>query len=126
MRKHHWEDMTELLSIIAYMIKPFDKDGLDLYFANSNAKHNRDTSSKLVSIIEKRKHDKDLGYTDMSLRLEQILSEYASRIRRESKQNIITRGLNVYIFTDAIWTPYFDVVPAIDKMVETLVAHELF
>ena len=125
MRKHHWEDMTELLGIITYMIKSFDKDGLDLYFAHSNAKHNGDTSSKLVSIVKKRKHDKDLGYTDMSVRLEQILGEYAGKIQREWRQNVIPRGLNVYIFTDAIWTPLCDIVPAIDKMVETLVAHKL-
>jgi hypothetical protein len=31
----------------------------------------------------------------------------------------------VYIFTDAIWTPLCDIVPAIDKMVETLVTHKL-
>jgi hypothetical protein len=125
MRKHHWEDMTELLGIITYMIKSFDKDGLDLYFAQSNAKHNEDTSSKLVSIVEKRKHEEDLGYTDMSVRLEQILGEYASKIQRQSWQNIITRGLNVYIFTDALWTPLCDIVPAIDKMVEKLVTHKL-
>lgn len=125
MRKHHWEDMTELLGIIAYMIKSFDKDGLDLYFAQSNAKHNEETSSKLVSIVEKRKREEDLGYTDMSIRLEQILGEYARKIQRQSSQNIVTRGLNVYIFTDAIWTPLCDIVPAIDKMVEGLVAHKL-
>ncbi|KAH6672041.1 hypothetical protein B0J14DRAFT_85731 [Halenospora varia] len=125
MRKHHWEDMIELLGIIAYMIKSFDKDGLDLYFAQSNAKHNEETSSKLVSIVEKRKREEDLGYTDMSVRLEQILGEYARKIQRQSSQNIVTRGLNVYIFTDAIWTPLCDIVPAIDKMVEGLVAHKL-
>jgi hypothetical protein len=125
MRKYHWEDMTELLGIIAYMIKSFDKDGLDLYFAQSNAKHNGDTSSKLVSIVEKRKHEEDLGYTDMSVRLEQILGEYATKMQRQIWQNIPTRGLNVYIFTDAIWTPLCDIVPAIDKMVEKMVAHNL-
>jgi hypothetical protein len=125
MRKHHWEDMTELLGIMAYMIKSFDKDGIDLYFAQSNAKHNEDTSSKLVTIVEKRKHEEGLGYTDMSVRLEQILGEYASKIQRQSWQNIITRGLNLYIFTDAIWTPLCDIVPAIDKMVGKLVAFNL-
>lgn len=125
MRKHHWEDMTELLGIMAYMIKSFDKDGIDLYFAQSNTKHNEDTSSKLVTIVEKRKHEEGLGYTDMSVRLEQILGEYASKIQRQSWQNIITRGLNLYIFTDAIWTPLCDIVPAIDKMVGKLVAFNL-
>jgi hypothetical protein len=125
MRKHHWDDMTELLGIIAYMIKSFDKDGIDLYFAQSNAKHNGDTSSKLVNIVERRKHEEDLGYTDMSVRLEQILGEYASKIQRQSWQSIITRGLNVYIFTDAVWTPLCDIVPAIDKMVGKLVALNL-
>jgi hypothetical protein len=125
MRKHHWEDMTELLGIIAYMIKSYDKDGLDLYFAQSNTKHNGDTSSKLVGIVQKRKHAEGLGYTDMSVRLEQILGEYTGKIQSQKWQNIITRGLNVYIFTDAIWTPLCDIVPAIDKMVETLVTHKL-
>ena len=80
MQKHYWGDMTELLGIIAYMIKPHDKDGLDLCFAQSNTKHNRDTSSKLVGIVQKRKHAEGLGYTDMSVRLEQILGEYAGKI----------------------------------------------
>jgi hypothetical protein len=125
MRKDHWEDMTELLGIIAYMIKSYDKDGLDLYFAQSNAKHNADTSSKLVGIVEKRKHTEGLGYTDMSVRLEQILGEYASKIQSHKWQYTITRGLNVYIFTDAIWTPLCDIVPAIDRIVEILVDNKL-
>lgn len=125
MRKHHWEDMTELLGIIAYMIKSYDKDGIDLYFAHSNARHNGDTSSKLVTIVEKRKHEEDLGYTDMSVRLEQILGEYANKLERHSRQSKATRGLNLYIFTDAVWTPLCDIVPAIDKMVGEMVALNL-
>jgi hypothetical protein len=66
MRNDYWDDMTELLSIITYMIKSFDEDGLDLYFANSNIKYKVDTSKKIVGIVEKRKRDKDFGLTDLN------------------------------------------------------------
>lgn len=125
MRLDHWEDMTQLLGIIAYMIKSFDKDGLDLYFAQSGVKHHSDNSSKLVGIVEKRKVCKDLGFTDLSVRLERVLGEYAVKLERETRQGIATPGLSVYIFTDAIWTPLCDIVPAIDKMVRTLVKLQL-
>jgi hypothetical protein len=116
--------MTELLSIIAYMIKPFDNDGLDLYFADSTAKQNGATSSKLVQFVAERTRE-DFGLTNMSFRLEQIQHEYTSKIRSDSEKGKSTRGLNVYIFTDARWLPSCDIVPAIDKMVGTLVANKL-
>jgi hypothetical protein len=125
MRNDYWDDMTELLSIITYMIKSFDEDGLDLYFANSNVKYKVDTSKKIVGIVEKRKRDKDFGLTDMTFRLERILDEYARKLQLERWKNNPPRGLNVYIFTDARWTQFCDIVPAIDKMVETLVALKL-
>ncbi|RDL30168.1 uncharacterized protein BP5553_10446 [Venustampulla echinocandica] len=123
MRKH-WKDMAELLGIIAYMIKPHDKDGLDLYFTSSASRYHEYNSTKLVSIVEKRTSCEDMGYTDMSVRLEQVLEDYACKIQRKPMGGR-TRGLNVYIFTDAIWTPLCNIVPAIHTMVKTLVANDL-
>lgn len=121
----HRKNMTELLGIFAYMIKAHDKDSLDLYFATSADKRNEKTSSKLVRIVEKRRGSGDLGYTEMSVRLEQVLGDYTSKIQREAKMAVRTRGLNVYIFTDAVWTPLCDIVPSIDRMVKTLTTYQL-
>lgn len=124
--REHWGDMTQLLGIIAYMIKPYDADGLDLYFASSKSKHHEKKSSKLVNILEQRSRRKGVwGDTNMSILLEEVLSGYGNKIRRERILHAKTRPLNVYIFTDANWTRQCDIVPPIDKMVKTLVQHGL-
>lgn len=124
--RRHWPDMTELLGIIAYMIKHYDKDGLDFYFASSRTKYHGDTSSKIVSFVDQKRQCKNnWGHTDMSNPLEQVLGDYARKIRRERLIGGTTRGLNVYVFTDANWMPQCNIVPAIDEIVKTLVEHGL-
>ena len=53
----------------------------------------------------------------MSASLDKILSKYAALLRQEREN---ARELNVYIFTDGVWNPDCDVVPEIDKIVQTI------
>ncbi len=117
--------MTELLGIIAYMIKTHDKNGLDMYFATSTSMYHEATSSKLVDIVRKKELCENMGWTDMSVPLEKVLGEYGNKIQREKRKGIPSRGLNVYIFTDALWISTCNIVPAIDKMVSELITHQL-
>ncbi|CZR56655.1 uncharacterized protein PAC_06544 [Phialocephala subalpina] len=120
MRKH-WKDMTDLVSIIVYMLKHYDENGLDLYFASSRTKYHENTSTKIVNHLGQRESRKDdWGLTDMSSRLDQVLGDYGRMIKQKRRIDGTTRPLNVYVFTDANWTTQCNIVPAIDEMVMTL------
>lgn len=122
--RRHWPELTKVFGILAYMIKPHDKDGLDVCFTSSKTLSNEKHTSKLVAIIEKKMNEKDKGWRDISGTLESVLGGYARKLKtRTGVQNV--RPLNVYILTDGCWTPSCDVVPAIDNIVNTLLELKL-
>jgi hypothetical protein len=113
----HWPAVLRLLSILAYLIKSKDKDGLDLYFTQSDKTLHANNSSGLVKCAKREMMARDKGWCDMSASLDKILSKYAALLRQEREN---ARELNVYIFTDGVWNPDCDVVPEIDKIVQTI------
>lgn len=115
--REHWHAVIRLFSIVAWLIKSRDKDGLDLYFTQTDQRFHDKHTSRLAEAIQKRMNTSNKGISDMSIRLEQILDKYAMDLRSRKEG---TRGLNLYIFTDGIWTPGCDVVHGISKIVQIL------
>jgi len=118
----HWPDVEKVFGILVYMSKTLDPNGLDLYFTQSREKFHEKHSTQLVAIARKRMATKEKGLSDMSTRLEHILEEYISSLKRGQRTGVgKVPHLSIYIFTDGIWTPSCDIVPIIKKTVMAMV-----
>jgi hypothetical protein len=122
-----WEDMTSVFSILAYIVKECDDDGLDLYFTMSSENNHNNHTTPLVDLIKKRR---PRGTSEISFRLDAILENYKSRLLNQHslrrpghsmfapKEDV--RPLNLYIFTDGAWQEGSDAAPAIKNVVKLL------
>lgn len=105
------KDLERVVSLLAYILKSSDQDGLDLYFTQDSLMVNSRKSSKLSSSIS---HIPFIGISDMRGRLLKILQEHRSKfgmlispprrfLRRQDPKP--QRPLSFYILTDARWQP---------------------
>lgn len=124
--KQYQENIEEVVSLLAYMLKPSDKDGLDLYFTQDLQKVNSKKSSKLSRSIHNMHFS---GISDMRGKLHNILQEHRNKsgvhvsflktlLGRQSQQS--QRRLSFYILTDAKWQPNNDVGGRIRDLVRTM------
>lgn len=115
----HKFDLTNLLRTFVYTIKRSDDDGLDLFFSQDLSSHHGYNAKRLVSCVKNKPF---VGECDLSRILEQRIEEYSKTLKRthQNPHFPAVPGLNVYIFTDAVWTRSCNVVPAIDSMVDVL------
>ncbi len=123
----HWEDVCNVIQVLAYMVKHSDDDGMDLCFTISSAKHNFKTTSGLHHHIRGKPLQ---GTSDIGLRLSTILDEYKASLRQPppKRRSFLRRAkrrtrkaLSVYILTDAVWQPHSDASQPIESLVKTLV-----
>jgi hypothetical protein len=101
--------LLDLAANIAYIVKQYDPNGIDLRFLQSDEKLDKCKSSKEVR--SKIRFTPFAGMTDISLCLRSLLGEYKQRIddwttrkrkylvKLHKKPNPIT----FYIFTDGVW-----------------------
>lgn len=120
----HRDDVSAVLHVLAYMLKEYDRDGMDLYFTVSQSKYNSKTSTGLLN--QYRAAAAHQGTSDIGSRLGSILHEYEVKLRHhESRRWSLfaprpMKPLNVYVLTDAVWQPQSDAAGPIASMVETL------
>lgn len=110
--KQYSRDIERVVSLLAYILKKSDKDGLDIYFTQTLTKVNSQRSSKLSIVI---KQEPFQGITDMRGRLQNVMQEHINNFgtlitppkplfgRRPPPQP--QRPLSFYILTDAKWQP---------------------
>jgi hypothetical protein len=127
--RQYWGEMCELFGILAYIVKESDPDGIEMYFTMSEKKHHSKNTTDLVDTAKARRNVLE-GESNINVRLESILSEYNLKLQnqialREGRSIDArykdVRPLNVYIFTDAVWSSYSDPTPAIQNIVDSLV-----
>ena len=127
--KQYIPELKSVLSLLAYMVKKSDKDGLDIFFTQSSKKVNSQKSSKLLTAIDQEIFR---GITDMRGRLQSLCQEHINKFgklitpprsffgRQPASQP--QRPLSFYILTDAKWQPT-DVGAFIKKdLVQSMIA----
>ena len=126
--KQHRNKLERVISLLAYMVKKSDKDGLDIFFTQTVTKVNSQRSSKLSASINQEVF---AGVSDMRGRLQSILQEHINKFgtsiqapkplfgRQPPPQP--QRPLSFYILTDAKWQPT-DVGRLIKDLVQTMKA----
>ena len=128
--KPHWNKLVELFGLLSYMVKKYDKDGLDLHFTSSGQKENNKKTSRLVNSVEKRHLSSDKA--NLKDKLGTLLEEYKMKLQKpRSSPKFFRKGTDelrrytIYIFTDGIWQPHCDLEPIIRDMVDCLEKHQL-
>ncbi len=126
--KQYKDKIERVISLLAYMLKNSDKDGLDIFFTQTVTKVNSRQSSKISTSIHQESFK---GITDMRGRLHTILQEHIHKFgtliqpprtifgRRPPPQP--QRPLSFYILTDAKWQPT-DVGGLIKDLVQSMIA----
>ena len=110
--KQYIPEIKSVLSLLAYMVKKSDKDGLNIFFTQSLKRVNSQKSSKLLTSIDQAHFQ---GITDMRGRLQNLCQEHINKFgtlitpsrsffgRQPPPQP--QRPLSFYILTDAKWQP---------------------
>jgi len=122
----HWDEVITLFGVLAYIVKDSDPDGIELFFINSSEHHKARTTTNLLAHLKQKRPE---GTSDIKIKLALILQNYMAKLHDEAiprsrwstlRPSRAVRPLNLYIFTDGIWTPQCDVTREIKNMVEKL------
>ena len=125
--KPYRDDVAKLVSLLTYMVKSSDSDGLDLYFTQSTGKINSKKSTNLHSRVRQEGFS---GISDMRGRLIQIIGEHRNKLgktsapsrkwfKRAEPQGMSGR-LSFYVLTDGNWQPEQDVGSVIQDLAREL------
>ena len=122
----HRKEVFDVTSLLIYMLKLKDPDGLDLYFTQSTQKVHSGKSSKLSAAVYEAKFK---GMSDMRNRLSRILQEHKSKFSTTSNPTAqwyrkaghpkAQKPLSFYILTDGLWQPN-DVGSVIENLVDEM------
>ena len=118
------QDVIQLISLLAYMVKQSDKDGLDICFTQSTQKVHSERSKKLsAAVCEEKFH----GISDMRTRLSHIFQghkiKFGTTVSRTSSwykkagPPEAPNALSFYVLTDGCWQPN-EVAPTITALVD--------
>ena len=126
--KQYKEKIERVISLLAYMLKNSDKDGLDIFFTQTVTKVNSKKSSKISTSIHQEPF---IGVSNMRGKLQTILQEHINKFgtsyqppkplfgRKPRPEP--QRPLSFYILTDAKWQPT-DVGGLIKDLVQSMSA----
>lgn len=122
-----WEEVIMLVGVLAYMVKPFDSNGLEMHYAISSSKSI--TSKNSSPLVASLKNAKPKGMSDISIPLNSILEQYKSKIhenygagsRVTAKSRNDVRPLTLYVLTDGVWQPKCDAETPIKNLVRKLI-----
>ncbi|KAL1619885.1 hypothetical protein SLS54_006484 [Diplodia seriata] len=110
MRSADWSLVTSRFSLLAYIVKVADPDGLDLYFSSSSKRIHSNKSSELTEAVKKR-HSLGVGHENLRMVLETVFELFRASFfgsgsgksffgKRVSKRG---KPMTCYILTDGAW-----------------------
>lgn len=125
----HWPSVAETVKLLAYLVKPKDKNGMDLFFSTSPRE--RAAHSKQASVLGERVEQRKLSpqrLSDLPSALEHILDDTLTRMDRYGSSRTSITGfmhrrpklLVIYILTDGAWPAHCDLFPPINSLVRKM------
>lgn len=127
----HWPHVKRAFRTLGYLVKGFDRDGIEIRFSVSLATEGRSKNrKKLIAILDSVRPG---GQCNMALALGKVLQKYTSEDRNERSLKIFSRskskwGLSLYVLTDGIWEDdeqLKDVAKAVKSLVDKLDARDM-
>ena len=129
----HRQKIMEVVSLLGYILKDSDPNGLDICFTQSTEKVNSRKSTRMSTAVAYAPFH---GISDMRTRLTQIFQEHTAKfgtfttppktfLSWSSRSPEAQRPLSFYILTDGLWQPKSEVETVIEDVVERMKAHKL-
>ena len=118
--KEHWNSVIDLFRVLAWLVKRYDDDGLDMHFTVSEVKPKnksfKDTTRAVKLLREMR--EKLISPSNIDLRLGTILEDYLDQVEDTNSKGSWSlfkpkkvKPLSLYVFTDGEWAGSDGVVP---------------
>ena len=126
----HWSTARKVLEALAFMVKTYDPDGIDMVFSKSPQEVKR--SKKTEALLKVFDRVVFHGTSNMSDTLSRILEEYKLQMANQHRDMSLIelirgrrplRRLSLYVLTDGIWQPRCEVDSVIASMVDNLKAN---
>ncbi|KAI1577344.1 SPS1 Serine threonine protein kinase [Pyrenophora tritici-repentis] len=121
--KKHWEQVRRVFEALAYLVKELDPDGIELRFTNNCSLDDRSKDQR--NLIRTLKRVTPSGQCQMGLALSKILPRYPQNQpdKRSSWRPAPAEktGMNIYIFTDGVWSKENNCVETTVQHIELLV-----
>ena len=122
--REHWSTLKSLVAVLAYIVKTYDPDGIEMYQTMCSEKPLKSkNSSDLMAALDRTTPS---GISDIAIRLNLILSAYETKLHRAHGGGLLSslrkevRPLTLYVLTDAVWQPECDAAGPIKKLVRKL------
>lgn len=126
----YWRDVQILTYIFASLLKPYDDDGMDVYFPSSESEAPLN-SKKVTPLMQSLFGHPTRNTSDIGSKLESLVTDYIDKIEgrfpktsRLSIRKPILKPLNVYVLTDGIWDSKSDAEKPITRLVNALEDHQ--
>ena len=121
----HWNEARRVFEALAYLVKTMVPSGIELRFTNSCEHDSREKDrKKLIKTFDKVKPS---GQGQLGIALNKILPKYRqnqTNLRSSWYQRAEERpAVNIYIFTDGIWSPGHHCLSVIQEHITNLVDH---
>ena len=116
----YWHEVISLFSVLAWIVKKLDDNGLEMYFTVSRVVKRFKDTKRAVALLEKMNQS---TYSNIDSRLQEILGKYQEDLSHQREQKGILRSrsrvkpLSLYVFTDAAWQGCDATMP-IEAMIE--------
>lgn len=119
--KAHEAEIKRILSILAYLLKDSDPDGMELYFTDSDKYVKSKRPTRLVTICVSNQPQ---GLTDIRSGLGLILHKYSEDLRQMEVNFAKCSRLSILwtymYFTNGIWQPKSDLDRPIMQLIPKL------
>jgi hypothetical protein len=101
----HWGQVKHLLGALVRKAGNLDEDGVDLLFTLGSVKAERvkDDARIVKKMCDSNAMPRDGFYTDMRVRLQEMLDDYIRDARKRHQQNIPFKNMTILVLTDGIW-----------------------
>lgn len=112
----HWDEVRELLHSLAYLVKEFDGNGIDLHYTHSEEKVHSSSSKELVSSVRQQQPPgAPRRLTTLEHSVGDWLENYRRRIEdhfkgwRHSLFRVKLKKTLIIVLTDGCWIPDSDI-----------------
>ncbi|KAF1948009.1 kinase-like protein [Clathrospora elynae] len=122
--KQHWKSVKRVFEALAYLVKGMDQDGIDLCFTNNCSEDGRDKDRK--RLIKNLDRVRPGGQCQMGIALSKILPKcYPDHAEKRASWYARAAdnkpGVNIYIFTDGVWSNGPDHLCGVQEHIKLLV-----
>jgi hypothetical protein len=122
-----WEDVIKAVSLLAYIVKRFDKNGVDLRFTMDSKKYTCKHTQPIVSHVRAKLPSSSSPdrITNMEAKLEDILGDYRADLSKKYGSSLWRRSCKktiLFVFTDGVWEPECNAEHPIRELVKDLKA----